>query len=122
MAKDLGICALIDTYGAVLTEKQRAVLQMYYFEDLSLSEIAELEGISRQGVRDAIKRAEAQLLEMEDRLGLARRFRGMQAGLADISAAAAEISDFNQHQGASVEIEMRVSKIRMLAAQLAADE
>ena len=55
MAKDLGICALIDTYGAVLTEKQRAVLQMYYFEDLSLSEIAELEGISRQGVKSGVR-------------------------------------------------------------------
>ena len=74
MAKDLGICALIDTYGAVLTEKQRAVLQMYYFEDLSLSEIAELEGISRQGVRDAIKRGEMVLTELEQQLHFANRF------------------------------------------------
>ncbi len=122
MAKNMEMALLFDFYGDMLTEKQRDMVGLYYDDDLSLSEIAENAGITRQGVRDAIKRAEAQLLEMEERLGLARRFRGMQAGLADIAAAAAEISDFNQHQGASVEIEMRVSKIRMLAAQLAADE
>ena len=81
MAKDLSICALIDTYGAVLTEKQRAVLQMYYFEDLSLAEIAELEGITRQGVRDAIKRGEAVLLQLEGQLHFADRV-GELAGYA----------------------------------------
>ena len=74
MAKDLGLALLIDTYGACLTDKQRSVLEMYYFEDMSLGEIAELEGISRQGVRDSIKRGEATLHELEDQLGFATRF------------------------------------------------
>lgn len=60
--KNLEIPFLLDFYGEMLTEKQRNCLAYYYEEDLSLSEIAENEGISRQGVRDSIKRAEAQLL------------------------------------------------------------
>ena len=112
---------LYDFYGELLTERQKEFFDLYYNEDLSLAEIAENAGITRQGVRDAIKRAEAQLLEMEDRLGLARRFRDMQAGLADISVAAAEIQEINLHTGVSREIELRVEKIRSLAARLAAD-
>ena len=80
MAKDLEISFLLDFYGDMLTEKQREVIEFYYNEDLSLSEIADNEGITRQGVRDSIKRAEAQLLDMEQRLGLAKRFARCAAG------------------------------------------
>ena len=71
MANNVEITILYDFYGDVLTEKQRDFLNYYYNDDLSLSEIAENEGITRQGVRDAIKRAEAQLYEMEEKLGFA---------------------------------------------------
>ena len=50
---------LFDSYGELLTEKQREVVECYYNEDLSLAEIAEEKGITRQGVRDAIKHGEA---------------------------------------------------------------
>ena len=90
MAKNLEISFLLDFYGSMLTEKQRAVVEYYYNDDLSLGEIGANEGISRQGVRDAIKRAEAQLLDMEERLGLAKRFRVMKDGLEKIYLAAAE--------------------------------
>ena len=53
--KDLGFSILLDYYGMVLTEKQRNILTEYYNDDLSLAEIAENYGITRQGVRDAIK-------------------------------------------------------------------
>ena len=99
MAKDLGICALIDTYGAVLTEKQRAVLQMYYFEDLSLSEIAELEGISRQGVRDAIKRGEMVLTELEQQLHFANRFDELTSYARRIRKNAKDILAYTAAQG-----------------------
>ena len=75
MAKDLRISFLLDFYGDMLTDTQREVVDAYYNEDLSLAEIAQDRDITRQGVRDAIKRAEQQLLEMEERLGLARRFQ-----------------------------------------------
>ena len=80
LAKNLDITILLDFYGDMLTPKQREFLDYYYNEDLSLSEIAANVGITRQGVRDAIKRAEAQLMEMEDRLGLVKRFKEMQTG------------------------------------------
>ena len=70
MAKNLDIIMLLDVYGDMLTVKQREFLDYYYNDDLSLSEIADNVGITRQGVRDSIKRAEAQLEEMEEKLAL----------------------------------------------------
>lgn len=84
MAKNLDITILLDFYGDMLTPKQREFLDYYYNEDLSLSEIAANVGITRQGVRDAIKRAECQLIEMEERLGLVKRFKDVQSGLEEI--------------------------------------
>lgn len=70
MAKNLDVAVLLDFYGSMLTDKQRDVIDLYYNQDLSLSEIAEHEGITRQGVRDSIKRGEVFLFELEDKLGL----------------------------------------------------
>ena len=71
--KDLKKAYLLDFYGDVLTERKKEVLDMYYNEDLSLAEIADQIGISRQGVRDLIKKAEEELLFLEEKLGLARK-------------------------------------------------
>ncbi|MDR0947714.1 MAG: DNA-binding protein [Ruminococcus sp.] len=68
--KDLGFCKLLDYYSAVLTDKQRDSVNAYYNDDLSLGEIAAIENISRQGVRDNIKRAEVLMTELEAKLGL----------------------------------------------------
>jgi len=65
---------LLDFYGELLTEKQRECYDLHYNEDLSLSEIAEQSGISRQGVWDNIRRAEASLRQIEEKTGLIRRF------------------------------------------------
>ena len=73
MPKNLLICDLLALYGPLLTEKQSRLLELYYFEDLSLSEIAENEGGSRQGAMDVIKRAEKELLHAEETLHLHRR-------------------------------------------------
>ena len=73
--KDLTIGFLLDFYGEVLTERRRTVLEYYYNDDLSLAEIAQEIGISRQGVRDLIKKAEEELYFYETKLGLAERFR-----------------------------------------------
>lgn len=64
---------LLDWYGAFLTPRQRSFARQYAFEDCSLAEIAEREGVSRQAVRDAIARAERELRAMEARLGLVRK-------------------------------------------------
>ena len=76
--KNLKIGFLLDFYGDMLSERKRTVLDYYYNDDLSLSEIADEIGISRQGVRELIKKAEDELLFFEEKLGLAARFR--QAG------------------------------------------
>jgi predicted DNA-binding protein YlxM (UPF0122 family) len=96
MAKNLDISILLDYYGGMLTEKQLEVVAWYYNEDLSLAEIAEHAGITRQGVRDCIKRAEAQLLECEEHLGLRQRFIRMQAALDEIADQAAQLQEESQ--------------------------
>ena len=67
MAKDFEMGYLLDFYGEVLTPKQREMLRQYYNDDLSLSEIGENFGITRQGARDAIKHGETTLKELEDK-------------------------------------------------------
>lgn len=73
--KDLRLIMLFDFYGELLTDTQKTMFDYYYNDDLSLSEIAENTGITRQGVRDSIKRAEETLLTYEKKLGLADKFR-----------------------------------------------
>ena len=73
--KNLEINYLLDFYGDVLSERKRTVLEMYYNDDLSLAEIALDIGISRQGVRDMIKKSEEELLYLEEKLGLCKKFR-----------------------------------------------
>ncbi|MCO1601121.1 putative DNA-binding protein [Desulfosporosinus nitroreducens] len=65
---------LVDFYGPLLTEKQRNVWDLHYQQDLSLTEIAEVEHISRQAIHDLLKRTERILDEYEDKLGLVQRF------------------------------------------------
>ena len=72
--KNLKLACLLDFYGEVLSERKQSVLSLYYNEDLSLAEIAEEIGISRQGVRDLIKKAEEELLFLEEKLGLEKKF------------------------------------------------
>lgn len=79
MTKNLTMSMLLDFYGQLLTDKQRDTVEMYYNEDLSLAEIAAETGISRQGVRDSIKRGEKLLSEYEEKLGLAQRFTQIRA-------------------------------------------
>ena len=79
---------LFDFYGDVLTDRQKEFYDLYYNEDLSLAEIAENYGITRQGVRDVIVRAEAILTDLEDKTGLIRRFHAMRSQLDEIVSAA----------------------------------
>lgn len=89
--KDLRVSVLLDYYSPMLTDKQRDVIDLYYNEDLSLSEIAEHEKITRQGVRDSIKRGEQTLYEMEEKFRLAERSDRYSALIREFMAAAADI-------------------------------
>ncbi len=118
MAKNLEVSYLLDFYGELLTERQRNFLEYYYNEDLSLSEIAENEGITRQGVRDAIKRAEAQLFEAESKLKMAERFGELAKGLDEIKALAGKIYEYNLEHSLSREINDSAASIMSLADYL----
>lgn len=73
--KNLNMSYLLDFYGEVLTERKKEVMGYYYNDDLSLAEIAEELNISRQGVRDIIKKSEEELVFLEEKLHLAEKFR-----------------------------------------------
>lgn len=75
MPKDLRYTLYLDMYSPLLTDKQRETLDLYYNEDLSLGEISEVVGITRQGVMNCIKTSEARLSELEEEMGLVERFK-----------------------------------------------
>lgn len=61
---------LLDAYGNLLNKYQRDILECYYFEDMSLAEIAENKNCTRQAVQDLIKRCEQKLIDYENKVGL----------------------------------------------------
>ena len=87
----LEMTLLLDYYGELLTEKQRTCFDLYYNQDLSLGEIAEEAGISRQGVHDSLARAEASLLAMEEKTGCMARARAVQEASRIITEAAQKL-------------------------------
>ena len=83
---------LYDFYGELLTEKQKLFFDLYYNGDYSLAEIAEEQQISRQGVHDAIARAEQTLRTIEEQVGAVKRHRTVQAALEELSSLIAELA------------------------------
>lgn len=98
MEKNYEVSLLLDFYGQLLKPNRRAAVDLYYNEDLSLSEIADQTGITRQGVRDSIKRSEQQLFEFEEKLGLFKRFVELENGLDEIYKAAQQIEDISKDE------------------------
>lgn len=82
MDKNVEISCLLDYYSEFLTQRQQMFMDLHFNQDLSLSEIAEQEGISRQGVHDALRRGESALYEMESKLGLMKRYNDVAVNLA----------------------------------------
>ena len=105
---------LYDFYGELLTEHQKKIYEDVVYNDLSLAEIAENAGISRQGVRDVIVRAEAAMQAMEDRTGIIRRFESQRSRAEKILAAADELKAVNQDR-------YRDAKLAELADQISAE-
>lgn len=102
--KDLNVGYIAAFYKNLLTEKQYEALSLYYDEDLSLGEIGEQTGITRQGVRDAIKRSEEIVYELEEKLGLAKKFQQLSIEMQSIQQAALKISDINRRRYGNSEI------------------
>ena len=93
MEKNVEISMLLDIYGKLLTEKQYFLLDDYYNQDLSLSEIAENEGITRQAVRDNLKKGENKLLEYEEKLEVMKKTLLQEEKIATILAEITKISN-----------------------------
>jgi hypothetical protein len=108
---------LFDFYGDVLTDRQKEFYDLYYNEDLSLGEIAENYGITRQGVRDVIVRAENILTGLEDKTGLIKRFHTMRAQLETLHSAAVRMAALSARQD-NEELEGLALQIRDTAAAL----
>ena len=92
----LEMTLLLDYYGEFLTEKQKTCFDLYFNQDLSLGEIAEEAGISRQGVHDSLARAEAILLDCEQKLGCVARAERQQQALQTICRAAEALQKIPQ--------------------------
>ena len=105
--KTFEMTLLFDFFGDLLTEKQRNCFDLYYNNDLTLSEIAEEAGISRQGVRDNLLRAEAALKEYEEKTGVVRRFTEMQSEIEQLEESIKQFLANNAHseQEASIILE-----------------
>lgn len=97
---------LFDFYGELLTDKQREYFDLRYNEDLSLGEIAEQSGISRQGVWDIIRRAETAMTDIEEKTGLIRRFLERNAQIDEL---AVQLKDL----GAPEEILQKLARLKI---------
>ena len=84
MDKHIELSILVEIYGKLLTQKQQDVLNDYYNKDLSLSEIAENNNISRQGVRDLIKKGESKLFEYEEKLNIMKKMQQTDETIQDV--------------------------------------
>lgn len=82
--KDFAVTVLLDVYGMMLTERQRETMELYYEEDLSLGEIAEHAGITRQGVMNCLKKSERHLRQLETKLGLVRKLRELEDDISEL--------------------------------------
>jgi predicted DNA-binding protein YlxM (UPF0122 family) len=113
-SKDLRFSKLLDFYSPVLTEKQRSSAYAYYNDDLSLGEIAENENISRQGVRDNIKRGEAVMTELENQIHLLERAEKFYALFDTLETITGEIDEELKNRGSLAAIHTKNEKIKEL--------
>lgn len=111
MENAVKLSILLEIYGKLLTEKQCDLLDDYYNSDLSLSEIAENQGITRQAVRDNLKKGEKNLLEYEDKLGIMKKNEVQQKMLDDIFETLNSISN-ESNKDVKVKIEKVKQKLK----------
>lgn len=114
----LELTLLFDFYGEILTEKQRELFDLYYNEDLSLAEIAEHLGITRQGVRDGIVRSEEILRKFEAKLGLAEKFGKFSENVKSIISSAERVKLINDTNYRNMDLDSCIDNVIELARAL----
>ena len=110
--KNCEIGMLLDLYGALLTERQRDICEFYYDDDLSLAEVAEECGISRQGVRDALIKSEAQLFRYEEALGLSAKMREKEAAAEKTMRLLSRLEETANTPGAQEELHRELEELK----------
>jgi len=93
LSERLRVIRLFDTYGRLLTRRQQRLLRLYYHDDLSLGEIAEQHGVSRQAVHDALQRSAEELEHLEASLGVVEFRRQLSERVAGLAAAVRRLTD-----------------------------
>ena len=110
--KNLHINLLFDYYGDMLTDKQKEVMDLYYNEDMSLFEISEHVRVTRQGVHDLIKRSEAILLDMDEKLMFVDRFTKVNSEIEKISATVTAMYNLNMKRLYSKELSEMIEYVK----------
>lgn len=118
MEKNVEVSLLFSFYGRMLTDRQADTVELYYNEDLSLAEVGAELGISRQGVRDNLKRAEAILYDTEEKLGLVQKFLGIKSKLLAIDRIIAEIENSPDAKNLSVGIKKQINSILTIVEEI----
>lgn len=108
--KNVNISLLIDFYGDMLSEKQREAMELYYNEDLSLAEVADITGLTRPGVRDRLVKSEAILLNLEEKLGLLKRFEEMGRQIKSIT----ELLESHKN-GKNIDLDEIIDRLKQLS-------
>lgn len=115
MDKILEITLLYDFYGELLTDRQKEMFEMYYLDNLSLSEIGECLDISRQAVRDSLKHSREALEEYENKLSLVERFLKEKASVVKICEIADKIKNCPKLPNETIE---HINEIKRLADEI----
>lgn len=118
MEKNVEVSLLFSFYGRMLTDRQADTVELYYNEDLSLAEVGAELGISRQGVRDNLKRAEAILYDTEEKLGLVQKFLGIKSKLSAIDHIIAEIENSPDAKNLSADIKKQINSILTIVEEI----
>ena len=114
--KNMRFPILLDTYGILFSDRKREILDYYYNEDYSLTEISELTGISRQGVRDSIKKCEEEIFSIESKLKIVENTEKARASLSEVIAELEKIAE-NENNSS---IRLAVEKLEGIRGSLGA--
>ncbi|MDR1354117.1 MAG: DNA-binding protein [Oscillospiraceae bacterium] len=122
MAKNLDMSRLLDFYGGELTAKQREVASLYFNDDYSLSEIAEMLSITRQGVRDHIRKVETALKDFEECLCMAKNHSRLQERCQQLNQMIDTVKQYNAKYLFSAEVTKRLKEMTELLNKLIAEQ
>ncbi len=118
MNKEIKVSQLLDVYGKVLKKNHYDALDYYYNQDLSLSEISDILGMTRQGIWDLIKRSEVYLFDLESKLLFLEKFNYLKDNLDKIRESAQKIVKLNSSNYSDLKIKSEALRIKNISEAL----